>query len=57
MINKLGGAHIPAAVSVIEAAADGYTLFQWSPPSFMVVPLTREVPYDPVEDFIPLFAD
>ncbi len=57
VVNKPGGAHIPAAVSVLEAPADGYTLFQWSPPSFMVVPLTRKVPYDPVEDFIPLFAD
>ena len=57
VINKPGGAHIPATVSVLEAPADGYTLFQWSPPSFMVVPLTREVPYDPVEDFVPIFAD
>lgn len=57
VINKPGGAHIPATMSVIEAPADGYTLFQWSPPSFMVVPLTREVPYSPLEDFIPLMAD
>ena len=56
VINKPGGAHIPATMSVLEAPADGYTLFNWSPPSFMVVPLTRKVPYDPMEDFIPLFA-
>jgi len=56
VVNKPGGAHIPATMSVIDAAADGYTLFNWSPPSFMVVPLTREVPYDPLTDFTPLFA-
>ena len=56
VVNKPGGAHIPATMSVVEAPADGYTIFNWSPPSFMVVPLTREVPYDPAEDFIPLFA-
>lgn len=57
VVNKPGGAHIPAAMSVVEGDADGYTLFQWSPPSFMVVPLTRDVPYSPADDFIPLFAD
>ena len=56
VINKPGGAHIPATMSVLEAPADGYTLFNWSPPSFMIVPLTRKVPYDPLEDFIPLYA-
>ena len=56
VVNKPGGAHIPATMSVVEAPADGYTLFNWSPPSFMVVPLTREVPYDPLKDFTPLFA-
>jgi tripartite-type tricarboxylate transporter receptor subunit TctC len=43
-------------MSVLEAPADGYTVFNWSPPSFMVVPLTRETPYTPLEDFIPLYA-
>ena len=56
VVNKPGGAHIPATMSVVEAPADGYTLFNWSPPSFMIVPLTREVPYKPLEDFIPIFA-
>lgn len=56
VVNKPGGAHIPATMSVLEAPADGYTLFNWSPPSFMIVPLTRAVPYDPLKDFIPLFA-
>ena len=56
VVNKPGGAHIPAVMSVLEAPADGYTLLNWSPPSFMIVPLTREVPYDPMADFIPLFA-
>ncbi|MEM7376797.1 MAG: tripartite tricarboxylate transporter substrate binding protein [Pseudomonadota bacterium] len=56
VVNKPGGAHIPATMSVVEAPADGYTLFQWSPPSFMVVPLTRKVPYSPSEDFIPFYA-
>ena len=56
VVNKPGGAHIPATMSVLEAPADGYTALNWSPPSFMIVPLTREVPYDPLEDFTPLFA-
>lgn len=56
VVNKPGGAHIPATMSVLEAPADGYTVFNWSPPSFMVVPLTREVPYDPLKDFVPLYA-
>lgn len=56
VVNKPGGAHIPATMSVAEAPADGYTLFNWSPPSFMIVPLTRETPYSPLEDFIPIFA-
>ncbi|MEO9825357.1 MAG: tripartite tricarboxylate transporter substrate binding protein [Paracoccaceae bacterium] len=56
VVNKPGGAHIPAMMSVLDAPADGYTLVNWSPPSFMIVPLTREVPYTPLEDFTPLFA-
>ncbi len=57
VVNKPGGAHIPATMSVLEKPADGYTLFNWSPPSFMIVPLTRKnLPYDPMRDFIPLYA-
>lgn len=56
VVNKPGGAHIPATMSVLEAPADGYTVFNWSPPSFMVVPLTRKTPYDPLKNFIPLYA-
>ena len=56
VVNRPGGAHIPATMSVVEAPADGYTLFNWSPPSFMVVPLTRATPYKPLENFTPLFA-
>lgn len=56
VVNKPGGAHIPATMSVKEAPADGYTVFNWSPPSFMIVPLTRKTPYKPLEDFVPLYA-
>lgn len=56
VINQPGGAHIPAAMTVLEAPADGYTMFNWSPPSFMIVPLTRATPYTPLDDFVPLFA-
>lgn len=56
VINKPGGAHIPATMSVAEAPADGYTILNWAPPNFMVVPLTRAVPYDVKEDFVPLYA-
>ncbi|MEM7463766.1 MAG: tripartite tricarboxylate transporter substrate binding protein [Pseudomonadota bacterium] len=56
VVNKPGGAHIPAVMSVKEAPADGYTVMQFSPPSFMVVPLTRAVPYSVQEDFTPIWA-
>lgn len=56
VVNKPGGAHIPATMSVKEAPADGYTVFNWSPPSFMIVPLTRKTPYEPLKDFVPLYA-
>lgn len=56
VINKPGGAHIPATMSVVKAPADGYTIFNWSPPSFMVVPLTRKVPYNVKKDFTPIYA-
>lgn len=56
VVNKPGGAHIPAVMSVVEAPADGYTIIQFAPPSFMVVPLTRDVPYNPSEDFKFIFA-
>ena len=36
VVNKPGGAHIPAVMSVKEAPADGYTVLQFAPPSFMV---------------------
>lgn len=56
VINKPGGAHIPATMSVLEAPADGYTILNWAPPNFVVVPLTRNVPYSTLDDFIPLYA-
>ena len=56
VVNKPGGAHIPAVMSVKEAPADGYTIIQFAPPSFMVVPLTRAVPYSPMDDFVPIWA-
>lgn len=56
VINKPGGAHIPATMSVKEAPADGYTILNWAPPNFMVVPLTRAVPYNVKEDFVPIYA-
>lgn len=56
VINKPGGAHIPAVMSVVEAPADGYTILQFAPPSFMVVPLTRAVPYSPTDDFVTIYA-
>lgn len=56
VVNKPGGAHIPATMSVKEAPADGYTILNWAPPNFMVVPLTRAVPYNVQEDFVPIYA-
>lgn len=43
-------------MSVLEAPADGYTILNWAPPNFVVVPLTRNVPYSTLDDFIPLYA-
>lgn len=56
VVNRPGGGHVPATMSVLKEKADGYTVFNWSPPSFMIGPLTRDVPFTPLEDFIPLYA-
>lgn len=57
VINIPGGAMIPAVMNVLEQPADGYTLFRWTAPSVVIGPLVRETPYDPMEDFTPIFSD
>ena len=57
VINTPGGAHIPGVMKVLEAPADGYTLLRWNTPSAVVNPIVREIPYDPLTDIIPIFAD
>lgn len=51
------GAHIPSAMAVKNAPADGYTLLNWTPLSFLLTPLKQDTPYDVEKDFIPLMAN
>ncbi len=45
VVNKPGGAHIPATMSVLEAEADGYTLFNWSGTDEFKATLPKSVGY------------
>jgi tripartite-type tricarboxylate transporter receptor subunit TctC len=55
VVNKAGGAGIPAAESVKRAAPDGYTLLQGHVGMFSVNPaLYPKLAYDPRKDFAPV---
>lgn len=57
VVNIPGGAMIPAVMNVKEAPADGHTILRWTAPSFVIGPLVRNTPYEPLADFVPLFSD
>jgi len=53
--NKTGAGSIIAAVAVQKAAPDGYTLLMAPTPTMAVnVALYKSLPYDPLNDFIPI---
>src|SRR5688572_16292162 len=53
--NEGGAGAIPGAVRASKAAPDGYTLLQCNPSTAVVNSLLyKELPYDPVNDFIPV---
>jgi tripartite-type tricarboxylate transporter receptor subunit TctC len=53
--NKVGGGGLLAGSAVARAAPDGYTLLLTPEHTFTVNPfLYRKLPYDPVQDFVPI---
>ena len=58
--NRGGGGGVPAAISMTQAAPDGYTLFLANNGLFAIMPaLQSDIRFDPVKDFqpiTPLFA-
>jgi len=54
--NVPGGGHVPGVMKFLGQPADGYTMFRYSPPSAVIGPLVRNVPYNPSEDFAPLWV-
>ncbi len=57
VVNIPGGGTIPAVMKVLGDPADGYTMLRWAAPTFVTNPLLRDVPFDPLKDFIPLIQD
>jgi len=53
--NRPGGGTVIAALAVVKAAPDGYTLLMGtSTPLAINATLHKKLPYDPVADFVPL---
>lgn len=52
--NKPGASTIIASDFVAKAAPDGYTILFNGPPLIQVASLYKKVPFDPLNDFIPL---
>ena len=51
LVENFGGAGYVAALQVMKAPPDGYTLLAYGPP-FWIGPLMTKAPYDPLRDFI-----
>jgi len=51
--NRGGGGSAVAGQTVAKATPDGYTLLFYSS-TFWLLPLMRDLPYDPVKDFAPI---
>lgn len=51
VVNRPGGTGTVATQEVASASPDGYTLLVYDTVPMCVVPVTLEVPYDPVNDF------
>lgn len=52
--NRVGAGGVIAASQVAKADPNGYTLFFAAAPQFAIMPNIRKVPYDPVNDFVPV---
>jgi tripartite-type tricarboxylate transporter receptor subunit TctC len=55
VVNRGGGAGVPGTTHVINAKKDGYTLLAAPGTPLTIQPIiSKEVPYDPIKDLIPL---
>jgi tripartite-type tricarboxylate transporter receptor subunit TctC len=52
--NRAGGGSIVGTAAAARAVPDGYTLLMGSASGFMITPLLRELPYDPMKAFVPV---
>ncbi len=52
--NRVGAGGAIAANYVLQAPADGYTLFFGAAPQIAVLPKVQKVNYDPIKDFTPV---
>ncbi len=53
--NRPGAGSVTAATSVAHAASDGYTIMMAASPAIAINPaLYKQLPYDPVADFVPI---
>ena len=57
VICKPGGGTIPGVMSFLKEPADGHTLLRMAAPSAVTNPLIRQTPFNPLQDFMPLFLD
>ena len=52
--NRGGAGGAIAMAQIARAPADGYTLVFAASPQIQIVPLLRQVNYDPIKDFVPI---
>ena len=57
VVNMPGDRHIRGVMNVLKKPADGYTLLRWSAAPMVIVPLVCTVPYNPLENVLPLTVE
>jgi putative tricarboxylic transport membrane protein len=54
MINRPGAGGLLAAQAAVSAEPDGYTLYQATTSSLLILPVTQKLPFDVTRDLIPI---
>src|SRR5262249_39043295 len=54
MVNRLGAGGLLAAQAAVAADPDGYTLYQATTSSMLVLPVTQKLPFDVTRDLTPI---